>query len=26
LNAMQNRPPISSLQPSNKFPGWPCPP
>ena len=26
LNAMQHRPPISSLQPSNKFPGWPCPP
>jgi hypothetical protein len=26
LNAMQNRPPISSLQPPNRFPGWPCPP
>ena len=26
LNAMQHRPPISSLQPSNRFPGWPCPP
>ena len=25
LNAMQHRPPISSLQPSNRFPGWPCP-
>ena len=23
---MQHRPPISSLQPSNKFPGWTCPP
>ena len=26
LNAVQHRPPISSLQPSNRFPGWPCPP
>ena len=26
LNAMQHRSPISSLQPSNRFPGWPCPP
>jgi hypothetical protein len=26
LNAMQHRPPISSLQPSNRFQGWPCPP
>ena len=26
LNAMQHRPPISSLQPSTRFPGWPCPP
>ena len=23
---MQHRPPISSLQPPNRFPGWPCPP
>ena len=23
---MQHRPPISSLQPSTRFPGWPCPP
>ena len=26
LNAKQHRPPISSLQPSNRFSGWPCPP
>ena len=26
LNAMQHRPPISSLQPSSRFPVWPCPP
>ena len=26
LNVMQHRPPISSIQPSNRFPSWPCPP
>ena len=26
LNATQHRPPVSSLQPSTRFPGWPCPP
>ena len=26
LNATQHRPPVSSLQPSTRLPGWPCPP